>query len=213
MRTKTLEQNSAQKFAGLQIDLLQKLRNGNMEIAQFEWFNNLTFEQRQRIMNEQKMGLIKLISGEETLILDAVDGSQTIYTSRMFHRIDDILTGGNARMHGVSTKETNVQVYELQKSATPLQMFSCLMNDLSRLCLTQHQIENFISKYKSWLSDEHGNTFFLFESNSTIFLACIVRVDDRLLVDIKPLYEYEWDHLYSNGEYGLKYRLIVPTKS
>ena len=43
MRTKTLEQNTAQDFAGLQIDQLSKLRNGNITFEQVKWFNNLTF--------------------------------------------------------------------------------------------------------------------------------------------------------------------------
>lgn len=52
MRTKTLEQNSAQDLAGLQIDLLQRLRNGNMSFEQIEWFKNLSFEQREKLMGK-----------------------------------------------------------------------------------------------------------------------------------------------------------------
>lgn len=52
MRTKTLEQNSAQDFAGLQVDQLQKLRNGNMTFEQVKWFTNLSFEQREKLMGK-----------------------------------------------------------------------------------------------------------------------------------------------------------------
>jgi len=52
MRTKTLEQNSAQDFAGLQVDLLQKLRNGNMTWEQIDWFRNLSFKQREKLMGK-----------------------------------------------------------------------------------------------------------------------------------------------------------------
>lgn len=52
MRTKTLEQNSAQDFAGLQVDQLQKLRNGNMTFEQVKWFNNLSFEQREKLIGK-----------------------------------------------------------------------------------------------------------------------------------------------------------------
>jgi hypothetical protein len=34
------------KLAGLQIDMLQKIRNGQMTISHVEWFNNLTLVQR-----------------------------------------------------------------------------------------------------------------------------------------------------------------------
>ena len=52
MRTKTLEQNSAQDFAGLYVDQFQKLRNGNMTFEQVKWFNNLSFEQREKLMGK-----------------------------------------------------------------------------------------------------------------------------------------------------------------
>lgn len=52
MRTKTLEQNSAQDFAGLQVDLLQKLRNGSMSCEQILWFKDLSFEQREKLMGK-----------------------------------------------------------------------------------------------------------------------------------------------------------------
>lgn len=53
MRTKTLEQKSAQELAGLQVDLLQKLRNGSMSFEQALWFiNQLSFEQREKLMGK-----------------------------------------------------------------------------------------------------------------------------------------------------------------
>ena len=52
MRIKTLEQKSADSLAGLQIDLLQRLRNGNMSFEQIEWFKNLRFEQREKLMGK-----------------------------------------------------------------------------------------------------------------------------------------------------------------
>lgn len=65
MRNKTLEQNSAQSLAGLQVDLLQKLRDGNMSFKQLEWFKNLTFEEREELINklaEAKYQKTKLIT-------------------------------------------------------------------------------------------------------------------------------------------------------
>lgn len=53
MRTKTLEQNTAQDFAGLQVDQLQKLRTGSMSFEQLKWWNNLSFEQREKVMGKQ----------------------------------------------------------------------------------------------------------------------------------------------------------------
>jgi hypothetical protein len=53
MRKKNLEQESAQDLAGLQIDQLQKLRHGNMTLEQLKWFNNLSFDEREKIMGKQ----------------------------------------------------------------------------------------------------------------------------------------------------------------
>jgi hypothetical protein len=52
MRTKTLEQNTAQDFAGLQINVLQKLRTGNMTYEQFDWFSNISYEKREKLMGK-----------------------------------------------------------------------------------------------------------------------------------------------------------------
>jgi hypothetical protein len=52
MRTKTLEQNTAQDFAGLQINVLQKLRTGNMTYEQFDWFANISYENREKLMGK-----------------------------------------------------------------------------------------------------------------------------------------------------------------
>src|SRR3989338_921094 len=40
----------AAKLAGLQIDMLQKLRRQQMTLAQFEWFNNLTLTEREALV-------------------------------------------------------------------------------------------------------------------------------------------------------------------
>jgi len=40
----------AAKLAGLQIDMLQKLRNGQMTIEQLEWFNHLSLKEREQCM-------------------------------------------------------------------------------------------------------------------------------------------------------------------
>lgn len=84
MRTKTLEQNTAQDFAGLQIDQLSKLRNGNITFEQVKWFNNLSFEQREALMGKQpeKVAILKLISGVHEIAIETCDGTQTIAAAK-----------------------------------------------------------------------------------------------------------------------------------
>ncbi len=45
----------AAKLAGLQIDMLSKMRSGQMTLAQVEWFNNLTKEQREAFLSGKKL--------------------------------------------------------------------------------------------------------------------------------------------------------------
>jgi len=208
MRTKTLEQNTAQDLAGLQVDQLQKLRNGNMTFEQVKWFNNLSYEQRQVLMGKQieKEMILRIISGSEELKLDAVDGNQTIYNSKgVFTSIDSDFKNYGANTTGSATKETNVDVYEMVKDATFAQMFGSLGNDLDKLCLTQHQILNFISKHKNWLRSDGYATFFLFKSGENFFVANVYFDDDGSLgVDV---FRFELDHVWDTK---YRHRVVLP---
>lgn len=51
---KTIDAETADKLAGLQIDLLQKMRKGHVTLDHLEWFNNLTREQRDRYVVGEK---------------------------------------------------------------------------------------------------------------------------------------------------------------
>jgi len=44
----------AAKLAGLLVDALQKMRDGQMALGHFEWFNNLTKDERDRFMTGEK---------------------------------------------------------------------------------------------------------------------------------------------------------------
>ncbi len=159
MSTKTLEKNTAQDFAELQIDQLSKLRNGNITFEQVKWFNNLSFEQREVLMCKQpvKAPILKLISEAHEIVIEACDGSEIIET------IEEAFRSGMRGTNKVSapTEKTPVQVYEMVKDATLAQIFGSLGIDLDKLCLTQHQIKTFCEVHKEWLRKDEYNTFFL----------------------------------------------------
>lgn len=173
MRTKTLEQYSAQKIAGLQTDQLQKLRNGNMTFDQIKWFTNLSFEEREELFGKRpnKTPILKIISENETLMLDAVNGNETIRKATQVFRmgIDSNFYWWGAKKPSHLTEACAVQVYKTNKDATLQQMFSSSGDDLDKLCLTQHQIINFCAKHKNWLLEKKDATilglptFFLFK--------------------------------------------------
>ena len=175
MRRKTLEQNTAQDFAGLQVDQLQKLRNGNMTFEQVKWFNNLSFEQREALMGKQpELELIlKLISESHEIIIETCDGSQTIANAKETFKsgIDGDFKNWGLNKAGSSTQKTPVQVHEMTKDATFAQMFGSLGTDLDKLCLTQHQIKTFCEVHKEWLRKDGYATFFLFKVDEQFFVA------------------------------------------
>ncbi|MFA6251305.1 MAG: hypothetical protein WC603_01625 [Candidatus Paceibacterota bacterium] len=188
MRTKTLEQNTAQDFAGLQIDQLSKLRNGNITFEQVKWFNNLTFEQREALMGKQpEMVLfLKLLSGAETLMLDALDGTETLATAKEVFPsgIDGDFKNWGTNKSSIATKEQAVEVHELVKDGTFAQMFGSLGTDLDKWCLTQAQIKNFCKKYPNWLRKDGYVTFFLFKVEDHFFVARVRVRSGGLGVDV-----------------------------
>jgi len=208
MRTKTLEQNTAQDFAGLQIDQLSKLRNGNITFEQVKWFNNLTFEQREALMGKQpEMVLfLKLLSGAETLMLDALDGKETLATAKEVFPsgIDGDFKNWGTNKAGIATKEQAVDVHELVKDSTFAQMFGSLGTDLDKLCLTQAQIKNFCKKHPNWLRKDGYATFFLFKVEDQFFVAYVDVDSDGLDVYV--------DRFGDDGVWnaGRSRRVVVP---
>ena len=208
MRTKTLEQNTAQDFAGLQIDQLSKLRNGNITFEQVKWFNNLTFEQREALMGKQpeKVLYLKLLSGAETLMLDALDGKETLATAKETFPsgIDGDFKNWGTNKPGIATKEQAVDVHELVKDGTFAQMFGSLGTDLDKLCLTQAQIKNFCKKHPQWLRQNGYATFFLFKVEDQFFVANVNVDSGGLRVDV---FRFGSDRVWNTES---SHRVVVP---
>lgn len=178
MGKQVLAEDSA-KLAGLQIDLLQKMRNGNISIDHLDYFLNLNFSQREELLSRKpkKEVYLKLISGGQSLFLDECDGQQTIADSKnVFYSIDWDFKNHGANKKGAKTPKTPIEIHEQIKNGKFTQIFGSINSDLNKLCLTQSQILNFIQKHKNWLNT-NGNvkgTFFLCKrSNGKFFVACV----------------------------------------
>lgn len=125
---------------------------------------------------------LELISGNESLILDPVDGKETLTVAKdVFAYIDSDFKNYGAGEKGPATEATPVRVYELTKDATFPQLFGSLSSDVNKLCLTQAQIKGFVKKYRNWLRVDGYATFFLFESNKNFFVACVHVLSDGTL--------------------------------
>lgn len=131
--------------------------------------------------------LIKLISAGESLIIDPVNGTEVIAKAkRVFPAgIDGDFERWGADELGQPTPETPVEVYEMVKDAAFAQMFDSLNTDRNKLCLSQHQIINFVEKYRSWLRADGYGTFFLFKSHGEFFVASVLVDSDGLLVFVR----------------------------
>lgn len=208
MRTKTLEQNTADILAGLHIDQLSKMRSGNITIEHVKWFNNLTFEEREKLMGKEpeKILILKLLSGTEKITIDACDGTETIANAKEVFPsgIDGKFNNWGTNKPSVSTKETEVQVYEMVDNAKFARMFSSLGTNLDKLCLTQAQIKNFCKKHCNWLRQEGYSTFFLFKVEDQFFVAN-VRVSSVGLNVL--LCRFEDEDVWNSGYLP---RLVVP---
>jgi len=153
-----------------------------------------------------KETFLQFISSGESLILDAVDGSETLLDAKdLFVYIDSDFKNWNADEKGQATGETPVEVYEMAKDATFSQMFGELSADVRKNCLTQHQIKNFVKKYRSWLRTDGYAAFFLFESKGNVFVADVDFISDgKLKVNVR---KFEDDSVWSAG---LRRRIVVP---
>jgi len=151
---------------------------------------------------------LSLISGSKELILDAVDGSETLAEAKdTFVWIDSDLKNWNTDHKGPATEKTPVLVYEMAKDAIFAQMFGSFSSDLRKLCLTQHQIKNFVRKHRNWLRSDGYATFFLFESNGEFFVAYVLVDSVGLNVDV---FRFERSYVWRAGG---RPRLVVPARN
>ncbi len=132
---------------------------------------------------ENIAGCVKLISGAETLSLDATDGSEMIGTA------DDLFTGyldGDFKNYGCNVKskptgKMNVAVHEMIKDGAYAKIFGYMSEDLNILCLTQPQIIQFVKKHRKWLRTDGYTTLFLFKVGEEFFVAYVSLDSDGFL--------------------------------
>lgn len=131
-------------------------------------------------LKKQENSILKLISGGETILIDACDGTETLaQAADTFESgIDSDFKNWDANKKGGATAEIAAQVYEMAQNAMFAPMFSSLGSDLDKLCFTQHQIIVFCKKHVNWLRTDGYGTFFLFKVDGQFFVADVnVRVD------------------------------------
>jgi len=182
--SRKLNEITGHKVAGLTIDLMSKLRDGVIDVDDFEKFLTLSPKERKNLFGTKEDPILKLLSVGENLKLDACNGKQTIYDSKgVFSWKDYDFKNWEVNTSGSATPEIPIGVYEMIRDATFAQMFGSLNSNLNKLCLTQSQILNFIAKHKNWLRSGGYGTFFLFKANGNFFVAFVGVFSDGLNVD------------------------------
>ncbi len=191
------------EMLGVICNLVEKL----LSKAGQEWFAELEKFLRQENCwtGVVTKPILRLISGDYSLTIDAVDGTENLADAK------DVFTGDidpefkkDADEIGNPTAETPVAVHEMAKDATFPQIFDELNTDRRKLCFTQAQIRNFVKKHRSWLRADGYATFFLFESEGNFIVADVVDSDGKLFLIRRQLKDLDiWAA-------GFHRRLVTP---
>src|SRR5258708_8358908 len=117
---------------------------------------------------------LRLLSGDEALMLDQMDGSETLgQATGVFKYIDRNVERWNCNVVGPPTQETPVRVYEMATDSSFRELFGGFGVALDSLALTQAQIKQFAKYYRDWLKKGGNGTFFLFRVGNQFIRAAV----------------------------------------
>lgn len=125
---------------------------------------------------------LRLISGEEALLLGPTEGQETLAgATDIFRYIDSNFQRWNCHEAATPTKETPVRVYEMVRDSTFQEMIGGFGAAFEHLALTQAQITQFVRRYPDWLKKGGNGTFFLFKAGGEFFVAAVYQFSDSRL--------------------------------
>ncbi len=168
-------------------------------------------------MNKLRKIPITLVSTERELTIDATDGTKTL---NIHESVMQLVTSGiysNIEISRASspTVKMSVQIYEATAQATYSEIFHSFDVNKNNLCLTQHQIGNFVLKYTQLLNrevDGHKTTFlFLFKAREVLKKSTKRRLlVARVRIGESELPEIEWGTFNDSGKWFGMYSIVVP---
>ncbi len=147
-------------------------------------------------ISKKENSITRLLSKGESIIIDACEGKENLADAKDVFKsgIDSDFKNWNTNKPSKNTEETAVQVHEIVKDSTFVQMFGSLGTDLDKLCLTQSQIKNFCKKHSNWLRTDGYATFFLFKVDDLFFFASVDVYSDGLYVSVVRFgFDDVWD--------------------
>ena len=112
-------------------------------------------------------------------MLGPTDGQETLaQATEVFRYIDRNFEHWKCNTAGSPTKETVVQVYEMVRDSTLLELFGSFGVPTDSLALTQAQIKEFARLYPNWLKRGGNGTFFLFKVGGEFFVSAVYFFSD-----------------------------------
>ena len=132
---------------------------------------------------------LRLLSGNEPLVLDPTDGLETLgEATDVFKYIDSNFHRWHCGVAGPPSTDTPVRIYEMVKDCTFQDVFGGFGIGLDSLALTQAQIKQFAKCRGDWLKKGGNGTFFLFKTGNEFFVAAVYFFSDgRLGVRVRDL--------------------------
>lgn len=110
----------------------------------------------------KKPRILRLISGDEVLVLKALDGSRLIYkATKTFKSIDPDFVGFGINKPGIATLPTLIQIHEIISGGTFINIFRCLPGTWNQKWVSQDQVIEFCETLSKWLGQGEKNTLFL----------------------------------------------------
>ncbi|MFA5109152.1 MAG: hypothetical protein WC458_01225 [Patescibacteria group bacterium] len=112
---------------------------------------------------EAQPSLLKLISNNENLMIEASDGKAYIYDAKKTFRsfIDEDFKNWGLNKPGIATPETLVKVDEIVSDGKFLDIFRALPGTWNQKWFSQDQVIEFCETFSSWLRREGNTTMFL----------------------------------------------------
>lgn len=108
-------------------------------------------------------GILHLISGDSTLIIEALDGSRLICQSKKTFKsfIDVHFVNWGINKPGVATPRTPVQVREIVGDGTFIDIFRALPGTWNQKWISQAQVIYFCSFLSGWLQNKQATRFLI----------------------------------------------------
>lgn len=140
---------------------------------------------------------LTLITYKTPLIINEVDGTRTFLRSRdLFKKIDPDFFNFRIDRRGPVTDETPVWVHGIARDTTYLKMFTPPFGDVGKFALTQHQIIDFVERYREWF--QAWLLYFLLKVENRLFVVFVNKYDGGLEASVSQFEPgtilHPWDH-------------------